>query len=127
MYLQGYARPNRRIKVSLAGILLATLFVIDHYPASDDLIRRPETDRCSPTSSSRRILSSAPKFSWTPIWGTMPRKEGVHEATHTAERDDEIARLRVKVGELTMDNELLRERSRRAEATDPFGPRRSRK
>ena len=43
------------------------------------------------------------------------------------ERDDEIARLRAKVGELTMDNELLRDRARRAEATDPFGPRRLRK
>ena len=42
------------------------------------------------------------------------------------ERDDEIARLRAKVGELTMDNELLRERARRAEATSPFNPRRSR-
>jgi hypothetical protein len=43
------------------------------------------------------------------------------------ERDEEIARLRAKVGELTMDNELLRERARRAEASAPFGPRRSRK
>ncbi len=43
------------------------------------------------------------------------------------ERDEEIARLRAKVGELTMDNELLRERARRAEATSPFGSRRSSK
>ena len=42
------------------------------------------------------------------------------------ERDDEIARLRGKVGELTMENELLRERARRAEAGAPFGSRRSR-
>ena len=42
------------------------------------------------------------------------------------ERDDELARLRAKVGELTMDNELLRDRARRAEAGAPFGPRRSR-
>ena len=42
------------------------------------------------------------------------------------ERDEEIARLRAKVGEITMDNELLRERARRAEANSPFGPRRSR-
>src|ERR671939_813896 len=41
------------------------------------------------------------------------------------ERDEEIARLRAKVGELTMANELLRERARRAEAEHPFGPRRS--
>jgi hypothetical protein len=42
------------------------------------------------------------------------------------ERDEEIARLRAKVGELTMDNELLRDRARRAEAGAPFGQRRSR-
>ena len=41
-------------------------------------------------------------------------------------RDDEIARLRAKVGELTMDNELLRARAQRAETGGPFGPRRSR-
>src|SRR5262245_22432701 len=39
----------------------------------------------------------------------------------TDERDEEIARLRAKVGELTMDNELLLQRCR----TDhPFAPRR---
>ena len=45
------------------------------------------------------------------------------------ERDDEIARLRAKVGELTMDNELLREWARRAEGEGgrPFRPRRSRR
>jgi transposase-like protein len=42
------------------------------------------------------------------------------------ERDAEIARLRAKVGEITMENELLLERARRAEANSPFGPRRSR-
>ena len=42
------------------------------------------------------------------------------------ERGEEIARLRGKVGEITMENELLCERARRAEANSPFGPRRSR-
>ena len=42
------------------------------------------------------------------------------------ERDEEIARLRSKVGELTMENELLRERARPAEAGAPFGRRRPR-
>ena len=41
-------------------------------------------------------------------------------------RDDELGRLRAKVGELTMENELLRERARRAEAEHPFGRRRAR-
>ena len=39
----------------------------------------------------------------------------------TDDRDDEIARLRSKVGELTMDNELLTQRCR---ADRPFVPRR---
>ena len=43
------------------------------------------------------------------------------------ERDEELGRLRAKVGELTMENELLRERARRAEGDGgPFGRRRSR-
>ena len=42
------------------------------------------------------------------------------------ERDDEVGRLRAKIGELTMENELLRERARRAEVGGPFGRRRSR-
>ena len=42
------------------------------------------------------------------------------------ERDDELGRLRAKIGELTMENELLRERARRAEGDVPFRQRRSR-
>jgi hypothetical protein len=43
------------------------------------------------------------------------------------ERDDELGRLLAKVGELTMEVELLRERARRAEGDGgPFGRRRSR-
>ena len=42
------------------------------------------------------------------------------------ERDDEVGRLRAKIGELTMENELLRERARRAEGDAPFGRRRPR-
>jgi transposase-like protein len=39
------------------------------------------------------------------------------------DRDDEIARLRAKVGKLTMDDELL---TRRCRAARPFAPRRRR-
>jgi transposase-like protein len=42
----------------------------------------------------------------------------------TDDRDDEIARLRSKVGELTMDNELLTQRCR---ADRPFVPTRRRR
>jgi hypothetical protein len=42
----------------------------------------------------------------------------------TDDRDEEIARLRAKVGELTMDNELLTQRCR---ANLPFVPRRPRR
>jgi transposase-like protein len=41
----------------------------------------------------------------------------------TDDREDEIARLRAKVGELTMDNELLIHRCR---GDRPFAPRRRR-
>ncbi len=44
----------------------------------------------------------------------------------TDAREVDVARLRAKIGELTMENELLRERARRAEAEHPFGRRRSR-
>ena len=42
------------------------------------------------------------------------------------ERDREVARMKAKIGEITMENELLRERARRAEANSPFASRRSR-
>jgi transposase-like protein len=41
------------------------------------------------------------------------------------EHDEEILRLRAKVGEITMSNELLLERARAAEAGRPLAPRRS--
>jgi transposase-like protein len=44
----------------------------------------------------------------------------------TDARDEDLARLRAKIGEVTMENELLRERAQRAEAGHPFGSRRSR-
>lgn len=40
-------------------------------------------------------------------------------------RDEEIRRLKTKVGDLTMDNELLFERIHAMEAKHPFGGRRS--
>src|SRR5919199_787311 len=43
----------------------------------------------------------------------------------TNARDEDLARLRAKIGELTMANELLRERAERAEAGRPFVSRRS--
>jgi Helix-turn-helix domain len=42
----------------------------------------------------------------------------------TDARDEDVARLRAKIGELTMENELLRERAERAEAGHPFASRR---
>ena len=40
-------------------------------------------------------------------------------------RDEEIDRLRARVGEITMDNELLYEKIAMMEASHPFGRRRS--
>lgn len=41
----------------------------------------------------------------------------------TDARDEDLARLRATIGELTMENELLRERAERAEAGRPFASR----
>ena len=43
------------------------------------------------------------------------------------ERDEQISRLKKKVGELTMDNELLREKAQRLEENFPLTHRRSRR
>lgn len=43
------------------------------------------------------------------------------------EKDRKIARLRQKLGEITMDNELLQEKIRRLENNRPLGRRRSKK
>ena len=43
------------------------------------------------------------------------------------DRDERIARLRTKVGELTMDNELLYTKVERLESGAPFAGRRSRR
>lgn len=42
------------------------------------------------------------------------------------ERDEEVLRLRAKIGEVTMENELLREESRRFKQNLPLASRRSR-
>jgi hypothetical protein len=49
--------------------------------------------------------------------------QGALKSRPTDDRDDEIARLRAKVGELTMDNEVLLQRCL---ADRPFAPRRRR-
>jgi hypothetical protein len=43
------------------------------------------------------------------------------------ERDEEIARLKAKVGEITMDNELLYEKIAAMESKSPLARRRSRR
>ena len=42
----------------------------------------------------------------------------------TDDRDELIARLRAKVGQLTMDNELLGQKCQQMESGRPFAPRR---
>ncbi len=51
-------------------------------------------------------------------------QEAMKQQPHDA-RDREIARLREKLGESTMDNELLREKLARLETGRPLGRRRS--
>jgi ATP-binding cassette subfamily B protein len=51
---------------------------------------------------------------------TAPLPRQAVKSRPADERDDEITRLREKVGELTTENELLRDRARRAEARAHF-------
>lgn len=50
--------------------------------------------------------------------------QGALKSRPADERDDEIQRLRAKVGEITMHNELLLDRCHRLEAGGPLAPRR---
>ena len=50
---------------------------------------------------------------------------GNHKQRPRDARDEEIDRLRAKVGEITMDNELLYEKISKMEAGHPFARRRS--
>src|SRR5271169_5353132 len=52
---------------------------------------------------------------------------GAASALKERERDDEIARLKSKVGEITMDNELLSAKIAAMEAKSPLARRRSRR
>ena len=52
--------------------------------------------------------------------------EAVLKERERDDRDDEIARLKAKVGEMTMETELLREKIARLEAGAPLARRRSR-
>ena len=53
-------------------------------------------------------------------------ESGLKERERDA-RDEEIARLKAKVGEITMDNELLRDKIRRLEGNRPLARGKSRK
>ena len=59
----------------------------------------------------------------------MAEAEKKEEAMESATRNylDEIARLQAKVGEITMDNELLYEKIDRLEGGRPFARRRSKR
>jgi transposase-like protein len=50
--------------------------------------------------------------------------QGALKSRPADERDDEIQRLRAKVGEITMNNELLLDRCHRLETSLPLAPRR---
>ena len=56
--------------------------------------------------------------------GTAGRRGGLKERERD-DRDDEITRLKGKVGEMTMETELLREKMARLEAGAPLARRRS--
>lgn len=56
----------------------------------------------------------------------LPGGQAAVRSRPTAARDENVARLRAKIGELTMENELLRERAARAAAGRPVVSRRAR-
>jgi hypothetical protein len=53
--------------------------------------------------------------------------QGAMKKSPSSSRDREVTRLRQKLGESTMDNELLREKIARLETGRPLGSRRSRR
>lgn len=82
------------------------------------LFRGEDLDRVSPELG----VSGAVLASWREkvlAGGRAALKDRPEDA-----RDEEIGRLRAKVGEITMENELLRERVRTAEAGLPLAVRR---
>lgn len=58
---------------------------------------------------------------------TLLAAEAALKERERDDRDDEIARLKGKVGEMTMENELLRDKIARLEAGAPLARRRSRR
>ena len=60
--------------------------------------------------------------------GASARRRGVSpKERERDDREDEIARLKSKVGEITMDNELLSAKIAAMEAKSPLARRRSRR
>ena len=59
--------------------------------------------------------------------GPCARRRGYSPERTRDDRDDEIARLKSKVGEITMDNELLYAKIEALEGKRPLAPTRSRR
>ncbi len=56
----------------------------------------------------------------------LGRRHSIHSPARD-ERDEQIARLKAKVGEITMDNELLESKIERLENKLPLASRRSKR
>ncbi len=102
---------------------------------------RPERGRCSPRRKTEAVLRllhgeelDAPSRELGVTAATLAQWRERFLAAGQAslksrpadDRDEEIHRLQAKVGAITMDNELLLERARVAEAGLPLARRRSR-
>jgi len=68
------------------------------------------------------------------VVSSLPKMDGIEQARSTAlkererdDHDDEIALLKSKVGEITMDNELLYAKIEALEGKRPLAHRRSRR
>ena len=75
-----------------------------------------------------RASSASPRRRWrSGVSASLPPAQASLKSRPADDRDEEIRRLQAKVGAITMDNELLLERARTAEAGLPLARRRSRR
>lgn len=103
--------PARRRRLTAARKQEAVLLVLRGEPV--ELVARSLEATAADVSGWRDAFLEG---------GTSTLKQRPRDA-----RDEEIDRLRAKVGEITMDNELLYEKIAKMEAGHPFARRRSKR
>jgi hypothetical protein len=77
------------------------------------------------TLSRELVVTAAKLSSWRDTF--LSAGASALKSRESDSRDAEVSKLRAKVGELTMDNELLNEKIERLESDRPFAWRRSKR